>query len=238
MGDKSINGAKEFIAKLKAMNKYVYFLSNNSSKSKLNYVKKLNSMGIKASEEEIILSTDGVIEFLLKEGIKDIFIVGTESMKQAFENAGFNITSNNPRYVVLGYDTELTYSKIRQAALLLQKGIDLIATHCDMVCPTPEGPIPDIGSMLALFQTATGKRPIEIFGKPNSEMVSHIIEHHRTRIEETVVIGDRLYTDMKLARNVGCDFICVLSGETHRENSTIDQPYLIVKNIGELMDFL
>ncbi|MFC1932897.1 HAD-IIA family hydrolase [Chloroflexota bacterium] len=240
LGDEAINGAKEFIAKLRAKNKYVYFLSNNSSKSKADYVKKLNSMGIEAFENEIVLSTDGVIQFLLQEGVSDIFVVGTNSMKQAFERAGFNTESNNPSYVVLGYDTELTYSKIRRAALLLQKGVDLIATHCDVVCPTPEGAIPDIGSMLALLETATGKAPLKIFGKPNPEMVSHVMAHHHVTAEGTVLIGDRLYTDMELARRIGCSFVCVLSGETHRENiAEIEhQPSLIVKNMGELIDFL
>lgn len=240
LGDKAINGAKEFIAKLKAKNKYVYFLSNNSSKSKEDYVRKLNSMGIEAFENELVLSTDGVIQFLLQEGVKDIFMVGTNSMKQAFETAGFNTESDNPRYVVLGYDTELTYSKICRAALLLQKGVDLIATHCDVVCPTPEGAIPDIGSMLALFQTATGKTPLKVFGKPNPEMVSHLIAHHHVTAEDIVLIGDRLYTDMELARRIDCSFVCVLSGETHREDieATEYQPSLIVKNMGELIDFL
>jgi len=239
LDDEPINGAREFIAKLRNLNKHIYFLSNNSSKSKASYIKKLRSMGIKAREEELILSTDGVIEFLLKERVKDVFVVGTKSMRQAFKNAGFNISSNDPKYVVLGYDTELTYSKIRQAALLLQNGVNLIATHCDMVCPTIEGPIPDIGSILALFQAATGKIPVKVFGKPNPEMVSHIMERHHARKEEVIIIGDRLYTDMELARRIGCDFICTLSGETHREDieNIEDHPDLVVRNIGELMDY-
>lgn len=242
LGNKAINGAREFIARLKAAGKYVHFLSNNSSKSKEEYVIKLKSMGIETSADEIVLSTDGVIHFLKEAGTKDIFIVGTDSMKQAFKAAGFNnIESNNPEYVVLGYDTELTYSKLRQAALLLQKGVDLIATHCDIVCPTPEGPVPDIGSMLALFKAATGKTPIKIFGKPNPEMISHVIERHRLTTEDVVIIGDRLYTDMEMARRTGCSFICVLSGETNREH--IEEvkhqpPSLIVENIGELTRLL
>jgi len=239
LGDTLIRGAAKFLAKLRAMHKYIFFLSNNSSKSKQDYVIKLNSMGIEASKDEIVLSTDGVIQFLLKEGIRDIFIAGTNSMRQAFEEAGFNIEAKNPNYIVLGYDTELTYSKICRVALLLQKGANLIATHPDVVCPTSEGMIPDIGSMLALFKVATGKIPIKIFGKPNPEMVSHVMKQCNVAAEDVVIIADRLYTDMELSKRIGCNFVCVLSGETRREDieTNKSQPDLIVRDVSELIDF-
>lgn len=240
LGDTAIHGAKEFVSKLRALNKHVYFISNNSSKSKQEYVRKLNSMGMETSEDEIVLSTDGVIEFLLREGSKDIFVAGTGSMKQSFEDAGFNVESNNPQYIVLGYDTELTYSKIRKVALLLQRGVNLIATHCDMVCPTPEGAIPDIGSTLALFRAASGKVPTKVFGKPNREMVAHVMARHHMTAKDTVIVGDRLYTDMELANRVGCDFVCVLSGETSRADIKNAQcePALIVEDVGKLVDYI
>jgi HAD superfamily hydrolase (TIGR01450 family) len=239
LGDNLIPGVKEFIHHLQFNKKFIYYLSNNSSKSKLHYVQKLRSMGIDVDEENIILSTDGAIHYLLKEDIKDIFIVGTESMRKTFENFGFNIYSTNPKFVVLGYDTELTYSKLRQAALFLQNGAELIATHCDKVCPTPDGPIPDIGSMMALFEVATGKIPIKIFGKPNPEMISPILENHDVNLNEVIIIGDRIYTDMELAKRVGCDFVCVLSGETCREDieDIIDHPEIVVRNVGDLIEF-
>jgi len=240
LGNTMIQGAREFVSKSRALGKHVYFISNNSSKSKQEYVKKLNSLGISASEDDVVLSTDGVIEFLLGQGCKDIFVAGTNAMRLSFEKAGFNIDSSNPRYIILGYDTEVTYSKICRVALLLQRGVELIATHCDMVCPSPEGAIPDIGSMLALFRTATGKVPSRVFGKPNREMVAHLIARHSVTLEEVVVIGDRLYTDMELANRVGCDFICVLSGETTWSDIEKSQfkPAIIVENIGRLVDFV
>ena len=240
LGNTVIRGAREFVSRLRALNKHVYFISNNSSKSKQEYVRKLNSLGIEASEDDIVLSTDGVIEFLLREGSKDIFVAGTNAMRRSFEDAGFNVDSSNPRYIVLGYDTEVTYSRICKVALLLQRGVELIATHCDMVCPSPEGALPDIGSMLALFRAATGKVPSKVFGKPNREMVAHLIARHRATPKDVVVIGDRLYTDMELANRVGCDFVCVLSGETTQADigKSRFQPAIIVENIGRLVDFI
>ncbi|MCZ6594043.1 MAG: HAD hydrolase-like protein, partial [Bacteroidetes bacterium] len=111
-----------------------------------------------------------------------------------------------------------------------------LATHCDLVCPTSEGLVPDIGSMLALIEATTKKKPVKVFGKPNPEMVEHILIERGVNLAEIAVIGDRLYTDMALARELGCDFVCVLSGETKREDieNLDDLPDLIVNSVAEI----
>ncbi len=237
IGNSLLPGAKEFLDCLSKKNIFTYFLSNNSSRSKKDYVKKLARLGISSNEDRIILSTDGVIEYLLERKARQIYIVGTESMKEMFLQAGLEVDSSTPEHVVLGFDTELTYEKLKKAALFIQKGVQLIATHPDLVCPSPEGFIPDTGSMLALFEKATRKKPVKIFGKPNPEMVTHIMKRHDVRSQEIVIIGDRIYTDMELARNILCDFILVLSGETQRKDilDLKEQPFLVVENIGSLI---
>lgn len=237
MGDALIPGAKRFLDFLKDKGISYYFLSNNSSRSKSAYVERLSALGIHADEERILLSTDGVIAYLIERNTTDIYVVGTKSMKQMFIDAGFDIDSPNPSFVVLGFDTELTYNKLKTAALLIQKGVELIATHPDFVCPTPEGFIPDTGAMLALFEKATNKKPLKIFGKPNPEMITHILKKHNISTEDAVMIGDRIYTDMELARRVPCDSILVLSGETKREDleSIEEQPTLVVESVADLI---
>lgn len=237
LGNKLIKGAKSFLDYLKDKGLQYYFLSNNSSRSKMDYVQKLSNLGIDTSEDRIILSTDGVIEYLINKKIKNVYAIGTNSMKDMFINAGIYVESENPEYIILGYDTELTYDKLRKAAIFLQNGVELIATHCDIVCPTPDGPVPDVGSMLVLFEKATRKKPLKIFGKPNAEMVNHIIKKHKTSPEEVMMIGDRIYTDMELARRIQCDFILVLSGETKIEDvEGLDQsPALVVESIGHII---
>jgi len=239
MGDALIPGAKEFLDHLEDRGIFYYFLSNNSSRSKSDYVKKLSALGIRAGEERILLSTDGVIAYLIERNTKEVYVVGTKSMKQMFLDAGFDIDSLNPSFVVLGFDTELTYEKLKTAALFIQKGIELIATHPDFVCPTPEGFIPDTGAMLALFEKATNKKPLKIFGKPNPEMITHILKKHNISSEDVVMIGDRIYTDMELARRVPCDSILVLSGETKKEDiaSVEEQPTLVVDSVADLTPF-
>ena len=237
MGEALIPGAKEFLDYLKDKGIFFYFLSNNSSRSKADYVKKLSALGIYTDEEGIILSTDGVIAFLFERNIRDIYVVGTKSMKEMFIQAEFDIESPNPSFVILGFDTELTYEKLKTAALFIQNGVELIATHPDLVCPTPEGFIPDTGAMLALFEKATNKKPLKIFGKPNPEMITHILKKHNVSPENVVMIGDRIYTDMELARRVPCDFILVLSGETKKEDlaQIEEQPTLVVESVADLI---
>jgi HAD superfamily hydrolase (TIGR01450 family) len=240
LGNDLIPGSTEFVNQLRARGKFVRFISNNSSKSKEDYVRRLNDSGIISNTREIVLSTDGLIAYLKQKAIRAVFLVGTGAMKNMLNQAGIDTESDSAACVVLGYDTELTYAKLKKAALLINSGAVYLATHCDVVCPTPEGPIPDIGSMIELFKAATGKTPHKIFGKPNPEMIDWIFSDLQLSPGEAVLIGDRLYTDMEMARRTGCLFVGVLSGETSRidiENSD-RTPDLIVKNVGELVELI
>ncbi len=237
LGNKLLPGAKKFLNFLQNQGVFYYFLSNNSSRSKKDYVDKISRLGIETTEARIILSTDGVIDFLLNRKVKNTYVIGTRSMQDMFIKAGISTDSLNPKYVILGYDTELTYKKLKTGALHLLSGIELLATHPDFVCPTSEGPIPDVGAMLALFEKATGKKPRRIFGKPNPEMLSHILKKHKVSSAEIVIIGDRIYTDMELANRLSCDFILVLSGETQPcDLGKLDKlPTLVAENIGAII---
>jgi HAD superfamily hydrolase (TIGR01450 family) len=237
LGNELIHGAKEFLKYLDTAGIKYYFLSNNSSRSKLDYVKKLSGLGISTTQKQIILSTDGVIDFLIRKNIKDTYIVGTRSMIDMFVKAGINPDSASPEYVVLGFDTELVYEKLKKAAFFMLDDIPLLATHPDLVCPTPEGPIPDIGAMLALFEKATGKKALKIFGKPDAEMVLHVMKRHSVTPKEVAMVGDRIYTDMELANRLGCDFFLVLSGETSAQEAARlkKKPAVVAENVGKII---
>lgn len=237
LGDLLIQGAREFLDALEEESIMHYFLTNNSSRSKEDYIRKLEKLGIEAKKDDLILSTDGVINFLQQRNVRQVYAVGTKSMKEMFRQAGIETDSPIPRYIILGFDTELDYKKIKTASLLMQKEVEMIATHCDLVCPTPEGPIPDVGSMLALFETATQKKVARVFGKPHPEMVEFILNKHNVNPQEVIIIGDRIYTDMEMARQVGCDFVLVLSGETRTGDvqNLKNPPALVVETIGRLV---
>ncbi|MEF2243936.1 HAD-IIA family hydrolase [Paenibacillus sp. IITD108] len=241
-GQELIPGADEFINYLNKNEIPYFLLSNNSSYSKLELIRKMKTFGMEVDERKIILSTDGLIAYLLDEGALKTYTIGTNAMIDYLESNNIETDAETPDFVVLGYDTELNYQKIKKASKFLNQGIPMLATHFDVNCPTPDGPIPDIGSFINMFSTALGVSPYKIFGKPNIEMLSFKLEqfaqNHPARTP--VVIGDRLYTDMEMARRLNIDFICVLSGEASREE--IDKldyfPNLTVKSVKEILQMI
>jgi HAD superfamily hydrolase (TIGR01450 family) len=240
LGNKLIDGAINFIEELNKKGKLYFFISNNSSHSKEDYVKKLRNYNINITKEKIILSTDGLINFLKEYRIKNVFTVGTKSLKREIEKNGINPDSKKPELIVLGYDTELTYKKLADAVCFVNKGCDYIATHCDILCPTENGPIPDIGILIEIFKLSTLKKPFKIFGKPNKEMIDFKIKELKVSTNKIVIIGDRLYTDGMLSKNIGTTYILPLSGETNREmieDSDIE-PALVIRSIGDLIKYL
>lgn len=213
-----------------------YFLSNNTSKSPKSYVTKLNGMGIAAHEELFLSPTTPLVDFLRKNEIARAYIVGNTDFQNDLRNRipELKQTAENAQAVILAYDTELTYEKLARSALLLQKeGVRFLATHPDLVCPSPEGPLPDVGSMLALYETATGRRPEHIFGKPDPHVLEPLLAKYAK--EEMVMVGDRLSTDKKLAENAGIDFALVLSGEATLEDVRREarQPSQILEHLGQ-----
>jgi len=233
-----INGIPQFIKQLQKKGYLIKFLSNNSSKSKIEYVNKLKSMGIIVNEEQIVLSTDIALKYLLSNGYSEGFIVGTKTMENYLNKKGIKHTVNNPEFVLIGYDTELTYNKLEKASLFIYSGLPYFATHSDNFCPTPQGPIPDAGSIIKLLEITTNHNP-KIFGKPEKEMMEYLV-NDGDKIEDFIFIGDRLYTDFTMAKSVGVDFICVLSGETNREDIELEQvwPALIVNSASDLKNFI
>ncbi|EOO9643773.1 HAD-IIA family hydrolase, partial [Escherichia coli O130] len=218
------------INQLKQQGKIVKFISNNSSKNKEEYVDRLIKMGIEASREDIKLSTDSAIHFLKQQQVEKVYVVGTRSLQKEIIDAGFELCSHQPDFILLGYDTELTYSKLMNACRLINSGVDYIATHCDIFCPSENGPIPDIGSLITLLELTTGKSPYKVFGKPNSDLLDLILQNDNLDRSDLLMVGDRLYTDIKMAHNANIDSVLVLSGDTKRdevEESFIKPTYIM-----------
>ena len=236
LGNNLITGAKDFLKRLKHRGIKIFYLSNNSSKSVSEYVEKLKRLGIQAGEKEILLSTHDLISWLLNNNISDTFVVGTKGMKSMLEESGIITESKNPEFVVLGYDTEVNYEKLAKASVHLHNGIPLVASHPDMVCPSPLGGLPDSGAFMALFQATTGVSASHTCGKPNAEMLLHKIEELGVEPEKCAMIGDRLYTDIEMASRAGVNGILVLSGEAKFEDLEGSEiiPSLIVDSVDNL----
>ena len=237
LGDGLIEGASQFLDRLEQHGIRRFFLSNNSSKSVSQYLEKLRGMGIVATEGEILLSTHDLISWLSNEGVVDTFLGGTEGMREMLESSGFSTASDNPEYVVLGYDTEINYDKLATSSIHLHNGVPMVASHPDMVCPSPDGGLPDTGAYMALFEATTGVGPKHVCGKPNKGMILHKIKEIGIKPSNCAMVGDRLYTDMEMADRAGVHGILVLSGEATRDDldESILKPSLVVDSVASLL---
>jgi HAD superfamily hydrolase (TIGR01450 family) len=214
-----------------------YFLSNNTSKGPSTYIKKLNGMGIPAEARHLLSPTLPLVAYLRVSGLDRAYLVGNRDYAAALAEAmpELYIGPEGAQAVILAYDTELTYEKLKISTHLLQKPETVyLATHPDLVCPDPEGPLPDVGSFTALYEKTVGRLPERIFGKPDPAVLDPLPSLY-TR-EEMVMVGDRLSTDKKLAENAGIDFVLVLSGEATAEDAAGEErrPWRTVRDLGEL----
>ena len=236
LGSELIDGALDFLVRLEERGIQRFFLSNNSSRSVTQYVEKLHGMGVPASPGDVLLSTHDLLAWLSTNGITETYLVGTSGMQGMLEDAGISTDSGEPEYVVLGYDTEITYEKLSTASVHLHRGVPMVASHPDTVCPSPEGGLPDTGAYMDLFEATTGVRPEHVCGKPNAGMILHKVDEIGLRPEQCAMIGDRLYTDMEMAQRAGVQGILVLSGEATIEDlQTAPQtPSLVVGSVDEL----
>ena len=236
LGDNLIEGSLEFLSRLDDAGIKRFFLSNNSSRSVKQYVTKLHGMDIPATEDDVLLSTHDLLSWLTDKGVKQTYLVGTEGMREMLEEVGIETRSTDPQYVVLGYDTEITYEKLSTASILMHRGVPMVVSHPDMVCPTPEGGLPDTGAYMALFEATTGKSASHVAGKPNAGMILHKVEELGLRPDECAMVGDRLYTDMEMADRAGVHGVLVLSGEATREDLEVapQNPSLVVDSVAQL----
>ena len=228
LGDNLFPFTKEMLSVIRRQGKTYLFMTNNSSKSVSAYVKKLERLGIKASESDFITSSQATALYLNANlRGKQLYVAGTESFKKELREAGVCVRedySDDIEGVVMGYDTELTYKKLDDASrLLTEKDIPFIAANPDLVCPTEYGYVPDCGSGCGMIFNATGKKPYYI-GKPRPEMPLLAIEKTKKTYpsvckENTLVIGDRMYTDIACGINAGVRTMLVLSGETTEEQA-------------------
>ena len=154
-----VAGALDFLGRVESRGIHRFFLSNNSSRSVSQYLSKLRGLGIPAEADEVLLSTHDLLSWLSSEGVTETYLVGTEGMRGMLEDSGVTTNSDAPQYVVLGYDTEITYEKLAKATIHLHNGVPMVASHPDTVCPSPDGGLPDSGAYMDLFEAATGVRP-------------------------------------------------------------------------------
>ena len=263
LGNELFRETAAFLHEIRKSGGRYIFLTNNSSRGKADYVAKLRRLGLPAEEEDFFTSADATA-LLLKERWgagyrqKRLYVLGTESLRCQLRAEGFCVLPEPERAqepgcaqeperaeaaaeqaaeaLLVGYDTELTYAKLETACKLLDAGAEYYATNPDWVCPTEWGFVPDCGAICQMLEHASGRKPCFI-GKPQAEMALAAIAMAGRTAAETLLVGDRLYTDIACGLNAGVDTCFVLSGEGTRADIEKYglQPDYIMQDIGELL---
>ncbi len=239
MGEQPISGAMETLRILNARGKKVYFVTNNSSKARVDYQKKITRLGYDAELGQIITSGMACASYLNKNfSGKKVYVLGTQTLKNEFLSYQIDLTEDelNADVMVLAFDTELTYEKLWRATNIVAKGKPYIATHPDFVCPSDRGNMPDAGAYIALVEKVTGRLPDVVIGKPNAPMAEFTSDFCKTPYEKMAFVGDRLYTDIKFAVNNGMTGVLVMTGETTYDMlKTSDvKPDFVLESVNEL----
>lgn len=240
LGEELIPGALDFLQGIKSRGGRAIFLTNNSSRAPRDYVEKLRRLGIEADQEDIFTSGDAAAK-LLEERFghgSSGYVLGTPSLESLMADRGFVLCSEGEKadFVLLGFDKTLTYDKIRVACDYINAGVPFFATHPDFLCPTETGFIPDTGSMIKMFEAATGVSP-EVAGKPERAMAQAAFLRYGIDPAVTAMVGDRLMTDIAFGNRADITAVLVLSGETGLEQYNAQSEVhadFIFSSVGEM----
>ena len=244
LGDNLFKGAKETFEYFKKNDISFVFLTNNSSHSLPFYVEKIKKMGIDCNEDNFYSSIETTIRYLKERNIQTIYVLGVKTFKDELKKH-FNVLNQYdekviPEVVLASFDTELVYEELKTACLYIQKGSAFIATNMDYRCPIEDGLyIPDCGGLCKWISMCTDKEPL-FLGKPEPTMIYQVMEKFGVSKEETMMVGDRYYTDIVAGINAGVDTVAVLSGETTLEefNKADKKPTYIIDSIADLIELL
>ncbi|MDE6405860.1 MAG: HAD-IIA family hydrolase [Lachnospiraceae bacterium] len=241
LGERWIDGAKAFLARIESSGRSYVFLTNNSSKNAAVYVEKLKRMGLAVEEEKIVTSGQATIHYLKRHFPgKKVFLLGNALLREEFLQAGIILEEDNPDVVVTAFDTSLHYEKMCRVCDFVRAGLPYLATHPDYNCPTEDGFIPDAGAIHAFINASAFRYPDRVIGKPNEDIIEYLTNRVNTERSHIAMVGDRLYTDIAAGRNHGLKSVLVLSGEASLEDvrGSEVKPHLIFSSVREMIPFL
>ncbi len=216
LGGAALPGAVETIGRLRERGSRLVFLSNNPLERPAAYAAKLRRLGIPTGDDDVVSSIDALVGYLAERPPRRILAICEPLLEGILVEAGHELTSD-PRVadaVVLSWDRGFTYDKLTRAFVAIRAGARLIATNADPYCPTPDGGLPDCGALLAAIEVATGTTAEAIVGKPSRHIAAAALARLGVPAAETVVVGDRMLTDVALARAAGMVGALVLTGAT------------------------
>lgn len=216
LSGKLLRGAAETIQTMRARGRVV-FLTNNTSRSKDDYVERLNNLGLSVTRADVFTAADAALHYIKRRyENKKVYLFGTKSLHQEFLAAGVALDDEAPELVAVGFHTDMVYADLVKLCNFIRDGVPYILTHPDKNCPHDVGLLPDVGSLLELIRASTNREPEAVFGKPCAlmgEMITAALGYEK---KEVLMMGDRLETDMQFAFNCGFASALVLSGATDR----------------------
>jgi HAD superfamily hydrolase (TIGR01450 family) len=221
--DKPFLFSSAFLNKLIQMDKKFIILSNNDSESKEKRIKFLNRLfKFKIKRDQLLLPNDLVEDFFIKKGIRRFDGVVSNDFLRELLSKGFVLDKENPEIVIVGFDVNLTYEKLKRNINHINKGVKFLLTHNDPLCPYKGGKeIPDAGLIISLITQAVKRDPDYVFGKPFKSTIEYVIKKYKVKRDKMLIIGDRINTDIKMANENGIDSIWV----TNNKNEKIESKY-------------
>ncbi len=237
-GQEPMPGLVEFFRFLRSQNIRFVCATNNASTPAAKLADRLHGWGADVTSDEIVTSSTATADYLaatLPHGSR-LYVIGMEGLRAALLERGFELADRDVAAVVVGIDWNVTYNQFKQAALLIRAGAKFIGTNGDRTFPTPEGIVPGNGALLALIETGTDVKPI-IIGKPEPVLYEMSLQRMQAVPDQTLVVGDRLETDILGAVRLDLKSALVLSGVTKREDLVKSdyQPDWVFDDIADLM---
>ncbi len=241
LSNRALPGAIEFVNLLREQRKRHIWVTNNCYKTADDYAQKLCALGFNATSDDIFTSGELAINYLLQQKASPrIYPLAPRRFEEEMQACRITLTDDHPDFVLVSIDLGLTYEKLKRACLLIRQGVPYIGTHPDLAWPTEEGYLPDCGALLAAVEAATGKPPLAVLGKPHPLMAEGALRKLGVAKENAAMIGDRLYTDIKMGIDAGLTSILVLTGETkpaHLEASDI-KPDFVFNSLVDLVNVI
>ena len=240
LGDELLPEAKETLGELKARSNVVY-LTNKPLETPADYAAKLTRLGVETRPEEVISSTDALLLYLGRHAPEArLFVVGEPPLIQLLSLAGYEVVQDaaDVDVVVVSFDRTFDYRKLKIAFHAVRGGARIVATNPDAYCPTPDGGgLPDCAAMLAAIEASTGAHAEAIVGKPSPHMAAALLDRLGVPARATLLVGDRLATDVRMANEAGMISALVLTGATGLEEAigSSDRPEYVIEHLGDLL---
>jgi HAD superfamily hydrolase (TIGR01450 family) len=236
-GSNLLPGVREFIAFLRDTGRRIVVVTNHSGLPVQGYAEKLARLGVHIGEEQIITSAWATAEFLRRPGRSvPVFVIGSEGLTHELLASGC-VESDTPEFVVAGHDPALDVTRLAQAARHVLAGAQLVGTNADALLPTPAGPVPECGPILAYLEAATGRRAT-VVGKPSAFIIELSLRRLGLEREDVLIIGDTVDTDIAAGLAAGIRTALVLTGNARHAPTGDRQPTVTVPDLWALRDLL